>query len=276
MSPAKDLIGFVGVGMMGAPMCLHVLKAGFGVMIYDLSPAAIATAENSGVQTASSLSELARSCATILVTVPSDDDVRNVCLGENGLIGAARAGTVLVICSSVRPQTCVAIGEHAVGRGVEVLDAPLTGGPRRAENATLTLLAGGNRSAFESALPALKTFSSSIDYMGALGNGQVAKTVNNLIHWGEIVVITEALALGAALGLDVAELREALTHASVDSRTLRELELMKFTWPEKDIANAIEMADGVGVDLKVAEFARAKMREISQSRVAKLFAAGEW
>jgi 3-hydroxyisobutyrate dehydrogenase-like beta-hydroxyacid dehydrogenase len=273
---AQGLIGFVGIGMMGAPMCRHVLEGGFGVMVYDLSDAAIASAREAGARPASNLAELAQRCEIILITVPTDDDVRNACFGEHGIIESARAGTVVVICSSVMPATCVEIGEHGAAHGVEVLDAPLTGGPRRAENATLTLLVGGNESAFKAAEPALRTFSSSIDHMGVLGNGQVTKTVNNLIHWGEIVVITEALALGATLGLDVAELRDALTRASVDSRTLRELELMKFTWPEKDLANAIEMAAGVGVELEVAGFAREKMRDISPGRVAKLFSEGQW
>lgn len=268
--------GLVGLGLMGAPMSQHVLAAGMQLTCFDLDPEALREAERHGARTVDTPAAVADSSDVSVVVVPTDDDVREVCLGEQGLLSAASAGSVVVICSSVTPRTCREVAEAAATRGVEVLDAPLTGGIRGAERGDLTLLVGGEPAALEKARPVLDTFSQKLHVLGPVGAGQVGKTVNNVIHWGEIVVITEALALGAELGLDVSTLRPALSDASVDSRTLRELHTMRFTWPEKDLANAFDMAEEVGAPLPAAHLARERMQEITPGRVARLLAGQGW
>lgn len=269
-------VGIVGTGMMGAPMGRHLVEAGFSVTAYDVSAEALQQAADVGADTAGSPAALAEVSDVTLVIVRSDEEVRSVCADADGLFEGAARGSVLVICSSVLPATCEEIGRQAQSHGVEVLDAPLTGGPRRAEDATLTLLVGGAESSLAKARPVLDTVGSTLHHLGGLGSGQIGKTVNNVIHWGEVVVITEALALGAALGVNVSTLRPALIDASVDSRTLREIHLMKLTWPEKDLVNALSIADDVGQELDVAELVREKMRGINPDRVAKLLNDQGW
>lgn len=268
--------GLVGLGLMGAPMSRHLLSAGLDLICVDLDPSALAAAERQGARTATTAGEVAAQSDVTVVVVPTDDDVRGVCMGEQGILSGAHRAHVIAICSSVTPQTCVDVAEAAAGHGVDVIDAPLTGGIRGAERGDLTLLVGGDADAVDRARPVLEAFSDTIHVLGPLGSGQIGKTVNNVIHWGEIVVITEALALGAKLGLDVATLRPALSDASVDSRTLRELETMKFTWPEKDLLNAFEMAEGVGEPLPTARHVREEMRGITPQRVARLLNENVW
>lgn len=268
--------GLVGLGLMGAPMSQHVLSAGLELTCCDLDVEALAEAERRGAHTVEHPAAVAQASDVSLVVVPSDEDVREVCLGEHGLLSGASTGSVIVICSSVTPQTCVDIAEAASAVGVEVLDAPLTGGIRGAEQGNLTLLVGGSPTTLETARPVLESFSRALHVLGPVGSGQVGKTVNNVIHWGEIVVITEALALGAKLGVDVTKLRPALSDASVDSRTLRELETMRFTWPDKDLLNALEMAEGVGAPLPAARLVREEMRSITPERVAHLLNDEGW
>lgn len=268
--------GLVGLGLMGAPMSRHVLAAGLPLTCVDLDPAALDEAAQRGATTASTPADVGAASDVSVVVVPTDDDVRTVCTGEHGILSGAQAGHVVAICSSVTPATCRAVADAAAERGIDVIDAPLTGGIRGAERGDLTLLVGGDPAAVDRARPVLETFSDTIHVLGPLGAGQVGKTVNNVIHWGEIVVITEALALGAKLGLDVASLRPALSDASVDSRTLRELETMRFTWPEKDLLNAFEMADGVGEPLPTARHVREAMRDITPERVSRLLNDNVW
>lgn len=268
--------GLVGLGLMGAPMSRHLLSAGLDLTCVDLDSSAVAAAERQGARTATTAGEVAAQSDVTVVVVPTDDDVRGVCMGEHGILSGAHPGHVIAICSSVTPQTCVELAEVAAEHGVDVIDAPLTGGIRGAERGDLTLLVGGDAEAVDRARPVLETFSDTIHVLGPLGSGQIGKTVNNVIHWGEIVVITEALALGAKLGLDIATLRPALSDASVDSRTLRELETMKFTWPEKDLLNAFEMAEGVGEPLPTARHVREEMRGITPQRVARLLNENVW
>lgn len=261
---------------MGAPMSRHVLAAGLPLTCVDLDPDTLAEAERHGARTAGTPGEVAASSDVTVVVVPTDDDVRQVCVGEHGILSGANEGHVIAICSSVTPATCVAVAEAAAAHGVAVIDAPLTGGIRGAERGDLTLLVGGDPAVVDRARPVLETFSDTIHVLGPLGAGQIGKTVNNVIHWGEIVVITEALALGAELGLDIERLRPALSDASVDSRTLRELETMRFTWPEKDLLNAFEMADTVGIPLTTARHVREQMRGITPERVARLLDENTW
>jgi len=269
-------VGLVGLGLMGAPVARHLLAGGFALTCHDLDPDALAEAEARGATAAKDARGVAAASDVTLVIVPTNDDAREVVAGEAGLLAGAAPGTVVVLCSSLTPATCAELEARANASGVALIDAPMTGGIRGAEQATMTLLVGGDEAAVDQARPVLESISESIHHLGGIGAGQVGKTVNNLIHWGEIVVITEALALGARLGSDVSRLRPALTDASVDSRTLRELEHMKFTWHAKDLADALEMAADAGMPMPAAELSREQMLAITPERVARLLADLGW
>lgn len=269
-------VGLVGVGLMGAPMARHLMAAGFELACYDVDAAALDAAARDGATAVRSPAELAARADVALVLVPSDADVLDVCLGPEGVLASARPGGVVAICSSVKPATCTLVAAKAESRSVAVLDVALTKGTRGAEAGDLTLLCGGDEAVLERVRPVLASFSGAIHHLGGLGAGQAGKTINNLIHWAEIAAITEALVLGWKLGLKVSSLREALTSASVDSATLREIHLMPMRWPEKDLSNALEIAAELGRELPVATVVQEAMRGISHERVARLLSDRGW
>ncbi|MEX2291629.1 MAG: NAD(P)-dependent oxidoreductase [Mycobacteriales bacterium] len=269
-SPAADhVVGVLGLGAMGAPMARHLLAAGHLLYVHDLNPAAVNAAVELGAKAAGSPRALGENCDVVLVIVPTDEDLLDVCTGVDGILSNARDGLVLLMCSSVRPETCQAVAAAAPA-GAEVLDAALTGGVRGAEEGVINLLVGGNEQALDRVRPALAPWTRDVHHLGPLGAGQVGKTANNLIHWAQISVIVEAFELARRLGVSVPKLRAALETGPTDSRTLRELEDMRFTWHAKDLANASAMAEPVSMPLPVAEISRQAMLEITVPRVTRL------
>jgi 3-hydroxyisobutyrate dehydrogenase-like beta-hydroxyacid dehydrogenase len=265
-------VGLVGLGMMGRPAAELLARAGHPTVAYDADPAVLAAVGDAGVAAAETISGLAARCDVVLVMVPSDQDVLEVCAGPGGLLEEARPGSVLVICSSVTPATCRAVAAAAEPRGVDVLDAALTGGVRAAEAGTINLLVGGDPAVLDRVRPALAPWTGTVHHLGPLGAGQIGKTVNNLCHWGQLSAIVEALRLGRALGVEPALLREALLDSPVASRTLKEMELMKLTWHAKDLDNAFRMAATVDQPLPVAHVVREAMQSITVADIADLYA----
>lgn len=267
-------VGVVGLGAMGRPAAEFLAASPFGTFVYDLDAEALEALGRKGATATSSLQELAEKSTVIFVFVPSDDDVRTVCLGPDGLLAGAQPGSVLAICSSALPETCAAVAAQGAERGVDVLDAALTGGVRGAEAGEINLLVGGDEQVLDRIRPTLDPWCGSVHHMGALGTGQVGKTVNNLVHWAQISAINEALRFGQRLGVAPAKLREALKDGPTDSRTLREIEQMRFTWHKKDLANAFAMAQTVEppIELPVARTAREAMLSITIDSVADLLA----
>jgi 3-hydroxyisobutyrate dehydrogenase-like beta-hydroxyacid dehydrogenase len=271
------VVGVVGLGAMGGPIAGHLSRAGFGVVVADLDRESVAARVAEGATEAQSLAQLARQCDVVLVVVGTDEDVLAVCAGEAGVLAGCRAGTSVLLCSSVRPDTCAAV-TRAAPAGVAILDAALTGGVRGAVTGSINLLVGGDAAELDRVRPALAPWTGSVHHLGPLGAGQVGKTANNLIHWAQICAITEALELARRYQLDVPTLRRALMDGPTDSRTLREMEQMRFTWHAKDLANAAAMAGQVGMDLPVAAAAREAMQRITVDGVAELLsprAAGD-
>ena len=269
---ADLVVGVVGLGAMGGPMTGHLLQAGVPVVVADLDPDLIAAAVADGAAVAGELADLGARCDVVLVVVATDEEVLAVCSGGQGLLASCRPGTAVLLCSSVRPDTCAAI-VAAAPDGVDVLDAALTGGVRGAETGTINLLVGGDAEVLDRVRPALAPWTGSVHHLGPLGAGQVGKTVNNLVHWAQISAITEALELGRRYGLDVPTLRRALMDGPTDSRTLREMERMRFTWHAKDLANAEAMARTVDLDLPVAATCREVMKGVTVPGVAALLMA---
>ena len=267
-------VGVVGLGAMGRPAAEFLAASPFPTFAYDLDTAALDAIDKKGATPTPSLRDLAEKSTVIFVFVPSDDDVRTVCLGEDGLLAGARPGSVIAICSSALPETCEAVAAAGREKGVDVLDAALTGGVRGAEAGQINLLVGGEEAVLDRIRPLLEPWCGSVHHLGALGAGQVGKTVNNLVHWAQISAINEALRFGQRLGVAPSKLREALKDGPTDSRTLREIELMRFTWHKKDLANAFAMAKTVEppLELPVAATAREAMLSITVDTVADLLA----
>lgn len=272
MVKVGDVIGVAGLGAMGGPVARHLADAGFAVRGYDRNPDAATALAAHGVEPAA-LHALA-GCAALLVFVPAGRDVLDL---VTALAGRADVPRHVVICSSVTPATCQAAAAALGGRAA-VVDAALTGGVRAAEAGRVNLLVGGDDDAVAALRPVLDVFGATLHHLGPLGSGQVGKTVNNLVHWGEIAVLVEALELGAALGVPAARLRRALYDGPTDGRTLHDLERFRLTWWAKDLANAFAMAAGAdgGADggraLPVARLVHDLMPAITVDRLRRMVA----
>jgi 3-hydroxyisobutyrate dehydrogenase-like beta-hydroxyacid dehydrogenase len=247
-----------GLGAMGRPIAERLARAGFDVLGCDPH----ATAE--GVRMVPSVAE----ADVVFVIVPTDADVTDV---VSDLLATPRPGQIIAISASVSPATCRDLAVRAAIAGADLIDVALTGGIRGAENGTLNLLVGGDPAIVDRCRDIFAAIASDWHVLGAVGTGQVAKTASNLIHWAEIVAIDEAMRLADAYGVSAKDLRAALQEGGTDSRTLRELELMHFTWYAKDIATAQRMATDVDVDLPVAALSRRLMEGITPASVRELF-----
>lgn len=261
-----DPIGIVGVGAMGLPIVRYLTGAGFTVLVRDLDEGRTAEAVAAGGTAVASAEELAP-CRALLVFVPTDEDVRAVALE---FAAVARPGAIFVIHASVRTQTCLELTAELAPAGIKVVDAALTGGVRGARDGEINLMVGGDAEDVAALAPVFAPWTSHVNHLGPSGNGQIGKTVNNMIHWGQIVTIVEALSLGLELGVAPEQLRPALGHGPTDSRTLHELEDMRFTWYEKDTDNALAMAEQVGRTLHFTPIVRELMRGIDVDNVAAL------
>ncbi|HKN96242.1 MAG TPA: NAD(P)-dependent oxidoreductase [Pseudonocardiaceae bacterium] len=266
-TPERTSVGLIGLGAMGLPTARLLAAAGHPTHVYDVDPAAMASA--AGALPVESVVDLAARCDVVMVMVPTDRDVLDVC-GE--LTCAARPDTVVLVCSSVTVDTCRAVAELAAPRGVHVLDAALTGGVRAAVAGRINLLVGGDEAVLDRVRPVLAPWTATVHHLGPLGSGQVGKTVHNLCHWGQLSAIVEALRLGRALGVPPAKLRAAVLDGPAASRTLAEMGLFRLTWYQKDLANAMRMAAGAGRSLPVADAVRVAMEHITVGDIAGLYA----
>lgn len=267
------VVGALGLGAMGGPIAGHIRRAGFDVRCRDLDPEATRPLAALGARICDSPADLAAGTDVCLVCLRGDDDVLEACLPDGGgLLAFLKPGSVLVVCSSVRPETCRKLADAA--DAVDVLDAALTGGVRGAEAGEINLLVGGDEAPLRRARPVFDAFCSAVHHLGELGCGQVGKTVNNLIHWAQIATIAEALSLGSRLGVPPDLMRPALAAGPTDSRTLREIELMRLTWYVKDIDNARRMARTVDMPLPLTDEVRRLMDHITVPGVAALLEEG--
>lgn len=275
-------VGFIGLGRMGEPMCRHILKAGHALTVFDHKPSAIEEMAKAGAAPAESPAEVGVASEVVLVMVPTDEDVMEVVGGSDappegqpsGVLAGAAPGAVIAICSSITPETCTRLAPIAAAKGVGIVDAPVARGVRGAEAADLTVFAGGEAGDIEKCRPVFAAFAKHVFHMGPIGSGQITKTVNNLIHWAEVVGIYEALRLGAAHGVHPSKLRPALLAGSVDSRALRELHLVGLAWPQKDMGNAFRMAEASQTPLPLMERVFELVVKMSREDLRALLAEG--
>lgn len=266
-------VGFVGLGRMGNPMCQHILRSGFALTVSDLQADAVQALVAEGARSAPTARQVAENSDVVLVMVTDDAQVRQVIAGDNGLLQAAHPGLFIAICSSIHPKTCRDLATLAGERGVGLVDAPVARGIRGAQAGDLAIYVGGTDTAFEACKPVFAAFASRIFHMGPVGAGQITKTCNNLIHWAEVVACHETLTLGARLGIAPADLRTAMLAGSADSRTLRELELIKMTWPDKDMVTAMALAEESNTPVPLIQHVRELVLTISAKDLRALFAS---
>jgi 3-hydroxyisobutyrate dehydrogenase len=202
-------IAFIGLGNMGRPMAANLMKAGHRVTGFDIVAEAMAAHANAGGATAGSAREAVGGAAVAITMLPAGEDVRRVYLGEHGLIAALRGADVLLVDSStIDVQSARDVAAAAREAGLEMLDAPVSGGVGGATAGTLTFMVGGSEAAFARGLPILRGMGKTIVHAGGAGAGQAAKICNNMILGVSMLAVSEAFVLADKLGLDRAKLFE--------------------------------------------------------------------
>ena len=220
-SPA--VVGFIGLGTMGREMALNLLKAGHQVYAYDVLRAAVDDLAAHGAQAAASVAEAARYADVVITMLPDTPHVEQTVFGPEGLLQAPPPGRLVIDMSTISPQATRKMHEALAAIGVDLLDAPVSGGPQGAKNAKLSIMVGGDRDAFERGRPVLAGMGTTIVHVGASGAGQTVKLCNQLICGINLQAISEALALGRASGVDLERLREVMLGGSAASWMLENL-----------------------------------------------------
>lgn len=203
-------VGFIGLGKMGRPMSLNLLKSGHTLTVHNRSRAVVHELAAQGARPASSPEEVALASDIVLPCLPTPASVEEVYLGERGLIGAARAGQVLVDHSTVGLDTSKRLAAEAAARGAGFLDAPVSGGPLGAQNATLTIMVGGDDAVFRQALPVFQAMGKNIHHVGPTGAGAVVKLVNQLLVCINMSAVAEAVMFGVKAGVDLQTMLDVL------------------------------------------------------------------
>jgi 2-hydroxy-3-oxopropionate reductase len=262
-------IGFIGLGVMGCPMALHLVRAGYRVHVYARRLEAAAPLVSAGASAVATPAELASQSDVVITMVTTTKDVETVLLGPGGVLSGARPGTIVIDMSTIAPQATRGIAKRLAEREVRMLDAPVTGGPAGAEAATLTIMVGGEAEVLEEARPILERLGRQIVHMGGHSAGQIAKACNQLALLINAEGVAEALALGARCGLDPRRLREALLGGIASSRVLdvfgARMADRQFTpgmatrLYDKDLSIVLDLAREAGQALPAAAVVRAHL-----------------
>lgn len=217
MLPVGMTIGFIGIGVMGNSMASHLLAAGHKLHVYTRTASKAAALIQAGAKAFSSPAELAAGCDAIITMVGYPSDVEEVYFGPKGLLGAAAPGTLLIDMTTSSPGLAARIYSAAKEKGLDSLDAPVSGGDIGARNATLTIMAGGDQAAFERARPILALMGKTIILQGAAGAGQHTKSANQICVAANLMGTVEAFRYAAAAGLDPRRVLESIGGGSAGS-----------------------------------------------------------
>jgi 3-hydroxyisobutyrate dehydrogenase len=207
-------VGFIGLGNMGLPMAENLIKLGHTVRGFDVDGDASARLAARGGTKAESIAEACNDAEVVITMLPAGAQVRDVYLGEDGVLAMAAPGTLLIDSSTIDVETARDVAQEAQARGLAMIDAPVSGGVAGAQAATLTFMAGGTDDAFERARPLLEAMGNTIVHAGGPGNGQAAKICNNMILGASMIVVAEAFLLAEKLGLDAQKLFDISSKSS--------------------------------------------------------------
>lgn len=256
-------VGFIGVGQMGIHMARNVKDAGFELVVYDASKAAAEPLLAAGAVWADTPAAVADSCRVVITSLPTPPIVEAVVLGPAGLKEGWQAGDIYIDMTTNAVSTVRRIAEEAAKLGVDVLDAPVSGGTRGADAGTLTIIVGGDAAVLERARPVLEPMAGKIFHVGDIGCGNVAKLVNNMIGLICNSACAEGMVLGAAAGIDPQVLYDLMIVSTADNWSLRQYARtvfnrdfapgFKISLAHKDINLALGLGEEYGVPLPVAQ-----------------------
>lgn len=252
-------IAFVGLGIMGKPMSKNLLKAGHSVVVFDVAPAPVADVVAAGGTAAKSSKEAASQADVIITMLPDGPEVEAAVLGPGGILEGAAKGSTVVDMSSISPVVAQKVGAACAAKGVEFLDAPVSGGEPKAIEGTLAIMVGGDAKTFEKIEPILKNMGASVTLTGPVGAGNVTKLANQIIVACNIAAMGEALTLATKAGLDPEVVFNAIKGGLAGSTVLNAKAPMvisrnfqpgfRIALHQKDLRNALLAAESMKVSL---------------------------
>ena len=266
---ALPVIGFVGLGVMGGPMCRNVaLKHSGEVIAFDMSPAAFAALEGTPARRAQTLAEVAQRADIVFLSLPGGQQVEQVCIGPQGLASVAPLPSVIVDLSTTTVAVARAMAEHLAAKGVAFADAPVARTREAAQRGELSIMVGADEALYARIEPLLRYMGSDVTHCGGVGCGQVVKLINNALVFENTVAIAEMMVVGERAGVAPAVLLDAVSKGSGDSFALRNharKAMLPRQFPEKsfppeyvlkDISYVLELAAQVDVSARFTELAQ--------------------
>jgi len=258
-----ERLGFIGLGNMGGAIALRLLRAGYPLTVFDLDAEKMKEIIKEGASTAASPKEVAER-STMVIASLQPDDVEKVACGENGIAAANKSGLVFVDLSSTAPELAIKVSDALRARGIEMLDAPVSGADIGATNGNLTLFVGGNYDAYQRCLPVLQHVGRMVTYLGKNGNGQIGKRINQMMQAMSELAIYEGMVLAKKMGLPLQMFARAASAGCAQTWRLDELVDNVFNHGEKQhrlrlrpgrTGNALKMAEELGLSLDGAKAA---------------------
>ncbi|GAA0583980.1 2-hydroxy-3-oxopropionate reductase [Rhizomicrobium electricum] len=264
-------IGFIGLGIMGKPMARNLLKAGYSLVVYDVVAAPVAELVEAGAKAGTSPKDVAAQSEIVITMLPNSPHVKAAVLGENGVIEGAGPGTIVVDMSSIAPLASREIAEALAAKGIEMLDAPVSGGEPKAIDGTLSVMVGGKQAVFDKVKDLLLKMAASAVLCGDIGAGNVTKLANQVIVALNIAAMSEAFVLATKAGVDPEKVFDAIKGGLAGSTVLNAKAPMVLTGNYKpgfrielhikDLQNALDTAHATGVPVpltsQVMEFLQA-------------------
>lgn len=255
-------IGFIGLGIMGKPMASNLVAKGYHLSVNDLNEAAVQSLVELGAVKVESAKMIGESCDVVITMLPANKHVKQVILEENGVLSGAKPGTVIIDMSSITPVVSKEIAALALEKGVEMLDAPVSGGEPKAKDGTLAIMVGGKEEVFERVKDVLYAMGTEVTLVGANGSGTTAKLANQVIVNLNIAAMSEALVMASKAGIDVEKMYQAIRGGLAGSAVLdAKVPLIldrnfvaggRIDINMKDITNVIDTAHEIGVPMPLS------------------------
>jgi len=256
-----QIIGFIGLGIMGRPMAKNLLKAGYPLVVHSRSHGPVDDVVAAGAARGSSPKDVASRCDVLITMLPNSPDVELVALGKDGIIEGAKPGLIFADMSTISPIVSQKVGAALAAKGVKMLDAPVSGGEQGAINAALSIMVGGDKAVFEQVMPIFQAMGKTITLLGPLGFGGFTKLANQIIVAGNLTALAEALTLAKKAGLDRELTLTALGGGLAGSRCLEQKKPnyvagsykpgFKIDLHHKDLGLILESARELGVPVPV-------------------------
>jgi len=257
-------VAFIGMGTMGAPMAMNILKAGHEVTVHNRTREREEPVAKAGARRAESPREAAQAALLIITCVSDTPDVENIILGDDGVIHGARQGSIVVDMSTISPTATRRMAEELSKNGIKMLDAPVSGGSEGAQKGTLSIMIGGDEQDLKTAEPVLQAMGETITHIGPVGAGQMTKAINQIVAAGTYWAVAEGIALGLKAGLEMERVVQAVGGGAASSWPLvyRSSNMINNSYPlgfkvqlhRKDLTIALEVARELGVTLPVSAY----------------------